>query len=674
MAEDLGRRPGVRGRGGSLPGPSTTSSRCIPTPRAASIWATSGTTPSATSSPASRRCRASTSSTPSAGTPWACRPRTPPSSTASIPGRGRWTTSPTCANQLKKMGFGYDWSREVNSCLPEYYRWNQWIFLKMFERGLAFRKESWVNWCPQCRTVLANEQVVAGGCWRCDTPVVAEEDGAVVPQDHRLRRGAALGPRRARQVARARPPDAEELDRQEHGGPRHVRGPGAPEPIEVFTTRIDTIYGATFLVLSPEHPMALDLVASSPRRAEHEAWIATAVAAARTRREIGDDEKEGIDTGATAVNPFTGELVPVWIANYVLMDYGTGAIMAVPAHDQRDHDFATKYGLPIKTVIVPGGPEDGGPRGGEGLRASRRPREFRPVRRAALRRGHGQDGRPRRGEGLRPAEHDVPPPRLGHLPPAVLGDAHPDHLLPEMRRRRRPLRGPAGRDPLRRRHHRRRGLSPRAGPKASSERPAPSAAARPGARPTPWTRSSIRPGISSATRPRARRRLPFRPDGREVLASGRPLHRRRRARHPPSHLRAVLHQGPPRPRPDRYRRAVPALPGPGDGHQGRVGHVQVEGEYRRSRRDPQEVRRRHPPAVHPLRLASGKGVRLGGGGARGVPQVPAPGLDRGPREPGPVRGRRSGSAPRPAVRARPCCERPIRPSAKSPRTSASAST
>jgi leucyl-tRNA synthetase len=256
-------------------------------------------------------------------------------------------------DQLKKMGLGYAWSREVNSCQPDYYRWNQWIFLKMFERGLAFRKESWVNWCPQCRTVLANEQVVAGGCWRCETPVEQKkmEQWFLKITDYAeelLSGHAELGkwPEHVLQMQK-------NWIGKSTGASVTFDVPALKKGIEVFTTRVDTIYGATFLVLSPEHPIVKDLIVGSPRRAELQAWIAKAVALARTRREIGDDEKEGVDTGARAINPYTGEPVPVWIANYVLMDYGTGAIMAVPAHDQRDYDFATKYGLPIKPVIAP---------------------------------------------------------------------------------------------------------------------------------------------------------------------------------------------------------------------------------------------------------------------------------------------------------------------------------
>ena len=266
-----------------------------------------------------------------------------------------WTLGNIAAmrEQLKMMGFGYDWSREVNSCLPDYYKWNQWIFLKMFERGLAFRKESWVNWCPQCRTVLANEQVVGGGCWRCDTPVIKKKMEQwflkITDYAEELLTGHEMLGKWPEHVLLMQ----KNWIGKSRGAMINFPVPSLGRPIEVFTTRIDTIYGATFLVISPEHPMVADLIAASPRREESEAWIAKAVADARTKRDFGDEEKEGIDTGTRAVNPFTSEPIPVWIANYVLMDYGTGAIMAVPAHDQRDYEFAQKYGLKIKPVIVP---------------------------------------------------------------------------------------------------------------------------------------------------------------------------------------------------------------------------------------------------------------------------------------------------------------------------------
>jgi leucyl-tRNA synthetase len=259
--------------------------------------------------------------------------------------------------QLKRMGISYDWGREVNTCLPDYYKWNQWIFLRMLERGLAFRKESWVNWCSQCRTVLANEQVVGGGCWRCDTPVTQKKMEQwflkiTAYADELLAGHAEL---------QKWPEHVLQMQKNWIGKSTgaHVRFglDGTSKEIEVFTTRIDTIYGATFLVVSAEHPIVPELVAG-PREKELGAWVARTVAEMRKRRDIGETEKDGVDTGKRAVNPFTGERVPIWIANYVLMDYGTGAIMGVPAHDGRDFEFAKTYRIPIRTVIAP--PEKAG--------------------------------------------------------------------------------------------------------------------------------------------------------------------------------------------------------------------------------------------------------------------------------------------------------------------------
>ncbi len=252
--------------------------------------------------------------------------------------------------QLKRMGFSYDWDREVNSCQPDYYKWNQWIFLKMFEKGLAYRKESWVNWCPQCRTVLANEQVVAGGCWRCDTTVTQKkmEQWFLKITDYadELLSG--------HEFLKKWPEHVLQMQKNWIGRSTgaHVRFPlaGSSKTIEVFTTRLDTIFGATFLVLSPEHPIVPELVAGEKKLGD---WVAKTVVQMRLKREIGETEKDGVDTGKKAINPFTGKLIPIWLANYVLMDYGTGAIMAVPAHDTRDFEFAATYGIPVRTVIAP---------------------------------------------------------------------------------------------------------------------------------------------------------------------------------------------------------------------------------------------------------------------------------------------------------------------------------
>ena len=257
--------------------------------------------------------------------------------------------------QLQRLGISYDWAREINTCLPEYYRWNQWIFLKMYDRGLAFRRKSWVNWCPQCRTVLANEQAAGGICWRCDSGVVQKE------MDHWFLRITAY----ARELLEGHKllekwPEHVLLMQKNWIGESegaHVFFPlkEASQRIEVFTTRIDTIFGATFMLLSPEHPLSRELLAGSPDKERLRQEMVRAVREARMKKEEGEAEKEGIDTGKTAINPFSGEEIPVWIANYVLLDYGTGAVMAVPAHDRRDFEFARKYGLSIKPVIEPSG-------------------------------------------------------------------------------------------------------------------------------------------------------------------------------------------------------------------------------------------------------------------------------------------------------------------------------
>jgi leucyl-tRNA synthetase len=255
--------------------------------------------------------------------------------------------------QLQRLGFCYDWSREVNTCLPEYYKWNQWIFLKMFERGLAFRKKSWVNWCPQCRTVLANEQAAGGECWRCDSGVEQKE------MDHWFLKITAYAKELldGHKLLEKWPEHVLLMQKNWIGESEgaHISFPlkGASRTIEVFTTRIDTIFGATFMLLSPEHPLSRELLTDSPDKEKRREQMVRAVRDARMKKDEEEAEKEGIDTGKKAVNPFSGEEIPIWIANYVLMDYGTGAVMAVPAHDQRDFEFARKYGLTVRPVIAP---------------------------------------------------------------------------------------------------------------------------------------------------------------------------------------------------------------------------------------------------------------------------------------------------------------------------------
>ena len=275
---------------------------------------------------------------------------------AKVPSR-EWTLR-NIANmkaQMKRLGFGYDWSREVTTCLPDYYKWNQWFFLKLFERGLAYRKKSRVNWCPKCATVLANEQVVGGCCWRHEDTLVEQRE---------LEQWFVRTTQYADELLR-------DLDRLP-GWPEKVRtmqrnwigrSKGAQvdfrldskdgEKISVFTTRVDTIFGATSVQLAPQHAITQKLAATDPQLHKKVDQLIAEQAKARETGDIGNIEKHGVNTGHFAVNPFNGEKIPVWVANYILMDYGTGAIMSVPAHDERDYEFAKKYGIEIRQVIEP---------------------------------------------------------------------------------------------------------------------------------------------------------------------------------------------------------------------------------------------------------------------------------------------------------------------------------
>ncbi|HKH47057.1 MAG TPA: leucine--tRNA ligase [Thermoanaerobaculia bacterium] len=260
--------------------------------------------------------------------------------------------------QFRRWGILFDWTKEIASCTPEYYRWNQWLFLHMFEKGLAYKKEAPVNWCPSCRTVLANEQVVDGECERCGTPVVQRdlEQWFFRITDYADRLLAGLDglegwPEKVKVMQR------NWIGRSE-GAEIDFAIPAFKESVTVFTTRPDTIHGATFLVLAPEHPLVARLIARHPRRSELEGWIDYVRNTPRIQREGETTPKDGRDTGAKAVNPATGDRIPIWIANYVLPDYGRGAIMAVPAHDARDLAFARQEGLPVRLVYHPEGVAD----------------------------------------------------------------------------------------------------------------------------------------------------------------------------------------------------------------------------------------------------------------------------------------------------------------------------
>jgi leucyl-tRNA synthetase len=251
--------------------------------------------------------------------------------------------------QHRRMGFSYDWSREIATCDPEYYRWNQWFFLKMLERGLAYRKQALVNWCSECGTVLANEQVVDGCCWRHEsTPV---EQRAIEQWFLRITEYADELLAAIKDLEDGWPERVLIMQRNWIGRSEgaeidfHLEHTGAP--IRVFTTRVDTIYGATCVILAPEHPLVAEL-AGDGLKAQIKRMIDS-----RAAKGPGDLEKEGLPTGKYAINPYSGERIPIWIGNFVLMGYGTGAIMAVPAHDQRDFEFCKQYGIAIRPVIRP---------------------------------------------------------------------------------------------------------------------------------------------------------------------------------------------------------------------------------------------------------------------------------------------------------------------------------
>jgi len=270
-----------------------------------------------------------------------------------------WTNNNIAEFQkvLRRFGFSYDWRREISTCEPEYYRWNQWFFLRMLERGLAYRKKSRVNWCPQCATVLANEQVVNGYCWRHEDTLVESREieqwflktTAYTDQlldDLKLLEGG--WPDRVITMQR------NWIGKSQGAKVKFAVAdlPGAG-PIVVFTTRIDTIYGATALVLAPTHPALSKLLEGTPNRADAETKLAQMRQSSLKTEDLASAEKIGFFTGRYAAHPFNNEKIPIWVGNFVLLEYGTGAIMAVPAHDQRDLEFCRKYGLPVRIVVQP---------------------------------------------------------------------------------------------------------------------------------------------------------------------------------------------------------------------------------------------------------------------------------------------------------------------------------
>jgi len=295
----------------------------------------------------------------------------------------QWTLQNIAAmkRQMKRLGLAYDWRNEVTTCLPDYYRWNQWFFLRMYERGLAYRRKSKVNWCPQCATVLANEQVVNGCCWRHEEQIVEQRDleqwflritnyaqellddlSKLEGWPEKVRTmqrnwiGRSEGAEVEFELEDASDGNEEEEKARKEGRtllPAREGVKRTGKKIAVFTTRIDTIFGATSLQLAPEHPVVKEMAAENADLSEAVAGLLEQQRKARETGDVGTIEKHGVFTGHCAINPFNGERLPVWVGNYILLDYGTGAIMSVPAHDQRDYEFAKKYGLEIRIVILP---------------------------------------------------------------------------------------------------------------------------------------------------------------------------------------------------------------------------------------------------------------------------------------------------------------------------------
>jgi leucyl-tRNA synthetase len=256
--------------------------------------------------------------------------------------------------QLKRLGISYDWSREIAAHRPDFYKWDQWFFLKMYERGLAYKKKSPVNWCPKEGTVLSNEQSSGGVCWRCGAAV---EKRDLEQWFLRITEYAEQLVDHIKQIESGWPEKVLKRQRdwvgRSEGAYIDFAVKNSDKKIRVFTTRIDTIFGATAIVLSAEHPLIDELLEASPLKDEVMTFARKVISEKATRgRDIDEEEqKEGINTGVLAVSPFSGESIPVWVANYVLIEYGTGAVMSVPAHDERDFEFAQKYSLPIRRVI-----------------------------------------------------------------------------------------------------------------------------------------------------------------------------------------------------------------------------------------------------------------------------------------------------------------------------------
>ena len=537
--------------------------------------------------------------------------------------------------QMKRLGFAYDWSREVTTCLPDYYRWNQWFFLKFYEKGLAYRKKSRVNWCPKCAPFLPTSRSSDGCCWRHeDTLVEQRELEQWFLPHHQIRRRIIARPRQARRLAGKSPHHAAQLDRPQR---RHARrfqtrlrgehggfGP-AGSTITVFTTRVDTIFGATSVQLAPQHPLIADLTASNP---DLRAKVDQLIAEQRKAKEVGDIgeiEKHGVFTGRYANNPFNQEKVPIWVANYILMDYGTGAIMSVPAHDERDYEFAKKYKLEIRLVILPlaDDPEETMVEPPLPYRCPRWHGRSTPAHTAASTCAEAIKKMSAFAEknGFGKATVTLSLERLGNLAPALLGHADPHALLRKRWHRSRSGKRFA-RDLARGCRHATQLGSPLGSVPEFVNATCPKCGG-PARRETDTMDTFVDSSwyfyrYTDAHNDRA----PFDSKDRAILVSHRPVHRRRRARHPAPDLFALLDEVHARPRPHHKRRARRAPLHPGHGHQRRRQNVEEPGQRRQPRRNGRPLRRRRRAPLQPLRRPARSRPRLAGFRHRRHPAIP----------------------------------------------------
>ena len=578
--------------------------------------------------------------------------------------------------QFLAWGISIDWSREIATHQPDYYRWTQWIFLQLFEAGLAYRTDAPVQWCPKDQTVLANEQVIDGRCERCGTEVVPKklDQWYFRITDYADRLLADFD------LLESWPEHVVTMQRnwigRSEGAEAVFRCDELALDFPVFTTRPDTLFGATFFVLAPEHPDLDRLIEGTSNAGEVRDYVAASLRQSTGERGDEDREKTGVRLERTVTNPVNGEQIPMFVADYVLMEYGTGAIMAVPAHDQRDFEFARKFDLPVKQVV---GPADGAEVPDDEAFVTQS-EDVRLVNSGDL-------------DGLTPADakrkiiDELEAEGRGKL---AVNYRLRDWLLSRQRYWGCPIPiihcGSCGTVPVPEdqlpvelpdvEDYRPKGKSPLAAATDWVEVDCPKCGG-PARRETDTMDTFVDSSWyflryldprneSGSVRPRHRRPLDAR----------RPVHRRRRARDPPPHVRAVLHQGPRRPGPDRGAGAVRQPLHAGDDHPRRPQDEQVEGQRRQPRRLRLALRRRRRPHLRLLHGPARRRRRLGGRGRRRRPALPLAPLAPRDRAPGRCRNRRHRVAARlPRVPCGICWPRPTgrstRPRATSSATSSS---